>query len=148
MTNDLPPGFAWSSMAPELLVTDLDASLGFWCGLCGFEVAYERPKERFAYLDRTGCQIMLEEYGVPGRHWITGPLERPFGRGINLQIGVDDLAPILSALAATEWPLFMQPEEIWYRAGKTDTGVKQFIVQDPDGYLLRFSQRLGLRPRV
>ena len=26
----LPPGFTWSTMVPELLVSDLDASLRFW----------------------------------------------------------------------------------------------------------------------
>lgn len=39
-------------------------------------------------------------------------------------------------------------EEVWYRAGTSETGVRQFLVQDPDGYLVRFSQGLGLRPVV
>lgn len=144
--TDLPPGFAWATMVPELLVSDLDASRRFWCGLCGFAVAYERPEDRFAYLDRGGRQVMLEELLAPGRRWITGALERPFGRGMNLQVGVEDLAPILSALRAAGYPLFLEPEEIWYRVGLQDTGVRQLLVQDPDGYLVRFSQGLGLRP--
>ena len=145
---DLPPGFTWSTMVPELLVSDLDASLRFWCGLCGFAVAYERPEDRFAYLDRAGRQVMLEEAMASGRRWVTAPLERPFGRGINLQITVDDVAPILASLDAAGWPLFLEPEEIWYRAGTSETGMRQFLVQDPDGYLVRFSQGLGLRPTV
>ena len=143
-----PPGFAWAMMVPELLVSDLDASRRFWCDLCGFIVAYERPEDRFAYLDRSGRQIMLEEVLAPGRRWVTGPMERPFGRGINLQITVDDVAPILSALAAADWPLFLEPEEVWYRAGTRETGVRQFLVQDPDGYLVRFAQALGQRPAM
>lgn len=145
---DLPPGFAWSTMVPELLVSDLDASLRFWCGLCGFAVAYDRPEDRFAFLDRAGRQIMLEEAMAPGRRWVTAPLERPFGRGINLQITVEDVSPILASLDAAGWPLFLKPEEVWYRAGTRETGVRQFLVQDPDGYLVRFSQALGLRPAV
>ena len=143
---NLPPGFAWSTMVPELLVSDLDASLRFWCGLCGFAVAYDRPEDRFAFLDRAGRQIMLEEAMAPGRRWVTAPLERPFGRGINLQITVDDVAPILASLGGAGWPLFLEPEEVWYRAGASETGVRQFLVQDPDGYLLRFCQELGERP--
>ena len=143
---DFPPGFAWSTMVPELLVSDLDASLRFWCGLCGFAVAYDRPEDRFAYLDRAGRQVMLEEVMAPGRRWVTAPLERPFGRGINLQITVDDVAPVLASLDAAGWPLFLDPEEHWYRAWASETGVRQFLVQDPDGYLVRFSQDLGLRP--
>lgn len=132
-------------MVPELLVSDLGASLHFWRDLCGFAVAYERSEDRFAYLDRSGRQVMLEEVMAPGRRWITGALERPFGRGLNLQIGVDALTPILDALRAASWPLFLEPEEVWYRAGARETGVRQFLVQDPDGYLVRFQQSLGLR---
>jgi len=135
-------------MVPELLVSDLDASLRFWCGLCGFAVAYDRPEDRFAYLDRAGRQVMLEEVGAPGRRWITASLERPFGRGINFQIIVDDITPILASLNAAGWALFLALEETWYRAGISETGVRQFLVQDPDGYLVRFSQGLGLRPAM
>ena len=49
-----PPNFTWPTMVPELLVSDLDASLRFWCGLCGFTVAHDRPEDRFACLDRAG----------------------------------------------------------------------------------------------
>lgn len=110
---DSPPGFTRSTMVPELLVSDLDASLHFWCGLCGFAVVYNRPEDRFAYLDRAGQQVMLEEVMAPGRRWVTAPLERPFGRGINLQITVDDVAPILDSLDAASWPLFLALEEVW-----------------------------------
>lgn len=143
--SSLPPDFAWAPLVPELLVTDIAASLAFWCGLCGFAIAYARDEDRFAYLQREGAQLMLEEIGE-GRHWITGPLEPPFGRGLNFQIAASAVAPILDALAAADWPLYMAPEDMWYRAGTMETGVRQFLVQDPDGYLIRFSEGLGLRP--
>lgn len=63
-----------------------------------------------------------------------------------MQIAVSAVAPILDALAAADWPLYMAPEDMWYRAGTMETGVRQFLVQDPDGYLIRFSEGLGLRP--
>lgn len=91
---------------------------------------------------------MLEQQGV-GRNWVTGPLERPLGRGINFQISVPELAPILSALAAADYPLFMEPETKWYRVTpQEETGVNQFLVTDPDGYLVRFQSSLGRRPVV
>ena len=135
-----------SALVPELLVSSLDESLSFWCSLCGFAVLYDRPEDRFAYLGYGGAQVMLEEAMAPGRHWVTAPLQQPFGRGINLQIAVDDVAPILASLHAASWPLYLALEETWYRAGDDETGVRQFLVQDPDGYLLRFSQGIGLRP--
>ena len=143
--TSLPPGFEWSALVPELLVGDLGESLRFWCDWCGFSVAYDRPEDRFAYLHRAGCQVMLEEVLEPGRRWITGELDRPYGRGINLQMTVDDLDPIVAKLNQNGWPLYLEPEVKWYRAGERETGVRQFLVQDPDGYLLRFSQPLGLR---
>ena len=137
-------GFVRAKLVPELLVSDIGRSLRFWRGLCGFAVAYDRMEEGFAYLDREGAQVMLEERGH-GRNWITGPLDMPFGRGLNLQIAVSAVAPILAALAGADWPLFMAPERKWYRAGAVETGVAQFLVQDPDGYLIRFSEPLGER---
>lgn len=131
-----------AGLVPELLVAELAASLRFWCGLCGFRVAYDRPEERFAYLDRDGAQVMLEEAAGPGRRWVTGSLEQPFGRGINLQIAVVETAPILAALQAAAWPLYLAPEEKWYRVAAGTAGLRQFLVQDPDGYLLRFAQPL------
>jgi hypothetical protein len=94
--------------------------------------------EGFAYLDLDGAQIMLEERDR-SRNWIVGPMEAPFGRGINFQIRVRTIDPILASLAVADWPLFMKPEEKWYRTGDVETGVHQFLVQDPDGYLIRFS---------
>ena len=74
-------------------------------------------------------------------------MEIPFGRGINFQINVPAIEPILTALARGNWPLFMEPEQKWYRTGEVETGVHQFLVQDPDGYLARFSTYIGERPR-
>ncbi len=143
-STSVPEDFRWAGLVPELLVGDLQESLRFWRDLCGFAVAFERLGQGFAYLDRDGAQVMLEEHGR-GRNWVTGPLERPLGRGINFQIGVQSIQPILAALAHAGWPLFMAAEQKWYRTGPFETGVYQFLVQDPDGYLIRFSASLGRR---
>ena len=87
---------------------------------------------------------MLEQAGV-GRNWITGPLEVPHGRGVNFQVTVPDVEPILSALRAADVSLFMQPETRWYPVGGEEAGVSQFLVADPDGYLIRFQSTLGRR---
>ena len=43
-------------IVPELICTDLDESLTFYVGLLGFRILYDRPEDRFAYLDRGGCR--------------------------------------------------------------------------------------------
>lgn len=133
------------ALVPELLVTDLDRSLVFWRGLCAFDVAYDRPEERFAYLTLGSAHLMLEEIG-DGRHWMTGPLEAPFGRGINFQISVPDAASLSQSLASAGIEFFMPLETKRYRVGDEEAGVQQFIVTDPDGYLVRFQTSLGRRP--
>jgi catechol 2,3-dioxygenase-like lactoylglutathione lyase family enzyme len=131
-------------LVPELLVTDLGRSLDFWCQTCGFSIRYDRRDEGFAYVARGSAHVMLEELGV-SRNWVPGVLDKPYGRGINFQIAVDAIAPILERLAGREWSLFMEPEEKWYRTDDGAVGVRQFLVQDPDGYLVRFSEHLGRR---
>lgn len=136
------------ALVPELYVTALPASLAFWRDLLGFKVLYERPEQGFAAIERDGVEFMLEEYetGPTERCWDTGTREKPYGRGINFEIMVSDTDVLLAALRRTAWPLFFGPEERWYRISDTEeTGVHQFLVQDPDGYLLRFSQPLGRR---
>jgi catechol 2,3-dioxygenase-like lactoylglutathione lyase family enzyme len=136
-------------LVPELLVTDTQESLRFWQDILGFRILYDRPEDGFAAIERDGVEFMLERHGSgPAERvniWDTGPLERPFGRGINFEINVDDVGVLLDALKAAHWPIFFGPEERWYRAGQRETGVRQFLVQDPDGYLLRLSQSLGQR---
>ncbi|WP_152362301.1 bleomycin resistance protein [Microlunatus speluncae] len=135
MTTDLDP-----TLVPELLVHDLDRSLDFWCTSCGFELRYARPEERFAYIARGTAQLMLEQLGV-GRNWITGPLERPLGRGINFQISVPDADGIAATLRSAGTELFLEPETRHYRVAGRDVRVRQFLVTDPDGYLIRFQSR-------
>lgn len=136
-----------NALVPELAVSDCAKSLDFYCRLLGFSRVYERPEEGFAYIALGQAQIMLDQMG-PGRTFDNGyaPKDYPFGRGLNLQIEVDKIEPLLDALAAAGHPLFLPPEDKWYRRGSLESGNHQFVVADPDGYLLRFFQDLGVRP--
>ncbi|WP_282852213.1 bleomycin resistance protein [Gulosibacter sediminis] len=135
-------------LVPEILVSDVRASLDFWCGLCNFQVLYDRPEEGFAYIARGTAHLMLEERGR-GRNWFTGELVQPFGRGINFQISVPEIDSILSALRDVGSALFMEPETKWYRVSDAEeAGVSQFLVMDPDGYLIRFQSSIGRRERA
>ena len=133
------------SLVPELAVTDCAASLRFWRDLLGFEVRYERPDEGFAYLALGDAHVMLDQADI-GRTWRTASFDPPLGRGVNLQISMPDLTEQLNRLEEAGWPLFMEPEEKWYALGSSkEVGVRQFLVQDPDGYLVRLQMPLGHR---
>jgi catechol 2,3-dioxygenase-like lactoylglutathione lyase family enzyme len=130
----------WAALVPELAVSKFEDSKAFYCSVLGFAVEYER--DGFAYLSLGDVQLMIEQAGA---HWSTGPLERPFGRGINLQIEVHDAQALLSRVVAANWPIFLPLQVKYYRAGHVERGQKEFIIQDPDGYLLRFCQPIGER---
>lgn len=132
-------------LVPELSVTDYEASRHFWCDLVGFSLRYERPEEGFGYLVLEHAHLMLDQINQ-GRTWETGSLEPPLGRGINFEVQVEKLDTILRRIKNAGWPIFVEPEEKWYRAGDIEIGVRQFLVQDPDGYLLRLQQEIGERP--
>jgi catechol 2,3-dioxygenase-like lactoylglutathione lyase family enzyme len=138
-----PKPETWARLVPELACADVKASIDFYVSLLGFRIRFERPESGFAYLEKDGAELMLEQ---AGGHWSTGELEQPYGRGINFQIDADDAPEIAARLAAAGWPLFRPLHENWYRAGDIENGQREFLVQDPDGYLLRFAQWLGDRP--
>lgn len=79
------------------------------------------------------------------RTWLTARLERPFGRGINLQITVDQVNKLYASVEGAGIPIFWPLEDKWYRTDETYVGSRQFVIQDPDGYLLRFAESIGTR---
>jgi hypothetical protein len=85
---------------------------------------------------------MVEE---SNNNWWTGELEQPFGRGINFQIEVSDVSVLVERLEESDIALFRPIDESWYRVGDFEIGKIAFLVQDPDGYLLRFTQDIGER---
>lgn len=133
-----------AKLVPELVCSDINRSLAFYTDVLGFDVAYARPEEGFAYLDREGAQLMLDQWTE--RSWVLGELTQPYGRGINLEIEVSDAAGLLSAVNAASGNVYLPIEDKWYRVKDRLVGNRQFIVEDPDGYLLRFAEDLGERP--
>jgi len=138
--------FERNKLVPELMVTDLDSSLVFWVSCLGFKVAYQRQEDGFVYLDLNGAQVMLEQIDSDAGQWLTAPLTSPFGRGVNLQIDVVAVVPIIQKLDQAGFPLFRECKDTWYRANEVEVGQREIIVQASDGYLVRLVERLGERP--
>ena len=91
---------------------------------------------------------MLNQIGlgrtVDGGHL---PSVYPFGHGVNGQIEVPNITPLIAALEVAGIALLFTPEDKWYRCAEQEVGNPQFIVAEPHGYLLRFCQCLGARPK-
>ena len=133
----------FNPLIPELSVSHFEKSLSFYTGVLKFRVEFQRPEYQFAFLSYQGCQLMITQESTG---WQTAKLEYPYGRGINLAMLVDTLDALLQSLQEHHYPLFAEPEEHWYRQGQILLGRREFLVLDPDGYLLRFAQSLGEKP--
>ncbi len=134
-----------NSLVPELSIIDFKKSLDFYTRILGFSIEYQRAEEGFAFLSLGDAQIMIDQIGE-SRTWQTGEMKHPLGQGINFQIRVDNIDEMISSLKRENIQLFLDVEEKWYRKNDRQVGNRQFLVQDPDGYLLRFFESLGEKP--
>ncbi|MDC7806834.1 VOC family protein [Luteimonas sp BLCC-B24] len=133
----------WSPLVPEFTVTDLQTSIDFYRA-AGFTVRFRRDDPPFAYLEMGRAQLMLEQQHDSG--WNIEPLDRPLGRGINFQVEVIDAHSTLASLEALGVSPFRAVKDTWYAVSEqAEKGQREFLVQDPDGYLMRFAQSLGCR---
>jgi catechol 2,3-dioxygenase-like lactoylglutathione lyase family enzyme len=139
-----PPKGGFAKLVSELLVEDLRESLYFWRDVLGFQIAYQRPEQKFAYLESPdGAQIMLCERSE-GR-WETGAMEKPYGRGVLFQIYISSIDPIMDRLKDLRVPIYAGPREVWRRYGDREGGKREVIVLDPNGYLVMLAEDLGER---
>jgi catechol 2,3-dioxygenase-like lactoylglutathione lyase family enzyme len=134
-------------LIPELKVTNFEKSLDFYTKRCSFEIYYARPEESFVMLEKDGAMLMIELMESQDR-WQVGKREYPLGQGINFQIQVSKVQELYDSFKKAGYPIFFEMEEKWYRKDEQEVGNKQFLVQDPDGYLLRFFQDLGSRKAI
>lgn len=131
----------WNKTIPELSVTNLENSLNFY-KTAGFKVEYERPENKFVFISLGEIQFMLQEISINDK-WTLSPLTYPFGNGINFQLDVNNLEEIYNNFKKSNYKITFEMEENWYRKDNIMLGNKEFLIQDPDGYLLRFMEDLG-----
>ena len=125
----------FNSLIPELSVSNIDKSKEFYLKL-GFKIEYERIDDKFCFLSLEDNQIMIEENN---NNWNTGSLEYPYGRGINISMEVNDIETMYKRLKEKNISFFLELEVHEYRVNNKIYYDKEFLVQDPDGYLLRFT---------
>ena len=130
----------WNQMLPEFDVFNLEESLHFYTSLIGFNIVYKRKEDKFAFLQLEDVQLMLQEINEEGNKWGTGKLEYPLGVGINVQIDGTNIDEMYGNLRKANYKIFVEIEEHWYRKDEILMGCREFLVQDPNGYVLRFSQ--------
>lgn len=125
----------YNSLIPELSVSNIDISKKFYLDL-GFKIRYERKENKFCFLQLEENQIMIEENND---NWNTGKMEHPYGRGINLSMAVSNIEKMYEILKEKNINFFLDLEIHEYRIDDKISYDKEFLIQDPDGYLLRFN---------
>jgi len=131
----------FNKLIPEFTVFDFAKSLNFYTQILEFTIRYQRPSPAFAFLEFEGSQIMIQQQDRKD-NWSVGEMIHPYGRGINFQIDVPDVDRIYSRLKENKYKIFAPPEDHYYKENSTIHHEREILVQDPDGYLLRFSQSM------
>lgn len=124
----------FNSLIPELSVSDINTSKNFYISL-GFKIKYERIEDKFCFLEFEGNQIMIEQINS---NWNVGKLEYPFGRGINLSMTVSDIDSFYNNVLDNNIAIFRKLKIDEYIVEDKVYKDEEFLIQDPDGYLLRF----------
>lgn len=124
----------FNSLIPELSVSDINTSKNFYISL-GFKIKYERIEDKFCFLEFEGNQIMIEQINS---NWNVGKLEYPFGRGINLSMTVSDIDSFYNNVFDNNIAIFRELKIDEYTVEDKVYKDEEFLIQDPDGYLLRF----------
>lgn len=142
MGTGAPPA-PWSPLIAEMMVSDFPRARAFWTDVLGFRPAFERPAQKLACLVHPdGAQVMVYERDGD---WETGPMEPPFGRGAVVQVFVADVMAVAARVTAAGLPFYVAPREKWRDWGDRLGGQREFLVQDPDGYLVMVAERIGER---
>ena len=127
----------FSSVTPNLIVRNIEASTAFYRDTLGFTVKQTVPDAApfvFVWLERDGIPVFLNDPKAVEKD-VPGVSARPAGGTATLFFvltGVDDL----HAEVASKTRIVMSLRTQFY-------GMREFSVEDPDGHLLTFAERVS-----
>ena len=117
-----------TSIAPQFLVDDLKASIDYYRTCLGFETDFVY-ESFYASVSRDGCAIHLKCAPKDG----SDRVHRKENEHLDASIGVEGIENLFDELKS-KGALIVRPLE------DRPWGCKDFYVEDPDGYLLCFSE--------
>jgi lactoylglutathione lyase len=127
----------FTSVTPNLLVRDIDASTRFYRDVLGFTVKQSVPDAApfvFVWLERDGVPVFLNDPKAV-EHDVPGATSRPPGGTATLFFIVTDVDALHGHVAA-HVPMLMPLKTQFY-------GMREFAVADPDGHILTFAERVS-----
>ena len=126
----------FNRMIPELSVFDIERTKKFYREL-GFKIEYQRTEDKFVFMSFQDSQFMFEQIHDDG--WNIGELVYPLGRGINFSIAVDDIEELYKLVNSLNIELYRELTRNIYQVNGIEEMQIEFLIQDPNGYLLRFT---------
>lgn len=134
-----------TDVVPNLIVSDIDRSASFYRDVLGFSTVTTVPDQApfvFVWVQRGDVSVFLNAVSGVGDDLPT-VVSRPIGGTASMFImidaesiesGIDALFSSVTAHGETV-PVLMPLKDQFY-------GMREFAIQDPDGYVVIFAQRL------
>jgi catechol 2,3-dioxygenase-like lactoylglutathione lyase family enzyme len=137
MTAKITEKFAL--VAPEFFVRDVDASIAFYADVLGFTLvradAGGDGRRTFAVVVRGAAEFMLAHEAFLGSA-NRGALPYPRASGVDIRLMVGDVDAVYARVSGAGAKIVLPLKDQEY-------GLRDFIVADPDGFRIRFAQRIA-----
>ena len=131
----------FNALIPEISVKNIEKSKEFYISILVFKLEYERVLDKFIFLSFGEAQLMVEE--ING-YWSVGEISYPFGNGVNFQIYTENIDDIYKVCKQKNLNFFRELMINEYKINNQIVTEKEFLIQDPDGYLIRFQKTISL----
>jgi catechol 2,3-dioxygenase-like lactoylglutathione lyase family enzyme len=128
------PSVNFVSATPNLLVSDMAASLAFYRDVLGFQLEQSVPDTApfvFVWLKREGVELFLND----AKPVVSEHTNLRAGNTSTLFVVVNDVDAFHAQLSGRARIVMGLTDQFY--------GMREFAILDPDGYLITFAQRIG-----
>jgi uncharacterized glyoxalase superfamily protein PhnB len=126
----------FKTLTPNLVVSDMERSVAFYRDAVGLELIRTVPDHApfdFAWMQGGAVNVFLNAADAV-RKESPALVDRPLGGSLTLYFVVDDVDGVFASMRDRA-TVVMAPTTQPY-------GMREFAVQDPDGYYLTFAQEM------
>jgi lactoylglutathione lyase len=127
----------FASVTPNLIVRDVTRSTAFYRDVLGFSIKATVPDDAphvFVWLERDGVPVFLNDPQAADADY-PGVAARPSGGTATLFFSVSDVDPLHEAVAPHARVVMPLKTQFY--------GMREFAIEDPDGHILTFAQRVS-----
>ena len=127
----------FTSVTPNLLVRDIDRSTAFYRDVLGFSIKQTVPDQApfvFVWLERDGIPVFLNDPRAAEKD-LPGAATRPSGGTATLFFVMTEVDAFHEKVASHAKVVMALKTQFY--------GMREFAVEDPDGHILTFAERVS-----